>query len=32
MDFIWKYIFQDLKVNLKESPIFFTEPVLNPLE
>lgn len=32
MDLIWKYIFQELKVNPKECPVFITEPPLNPFE
>ena len=30
MDLLWSYIFQELKVNPKESPVFLTEPPLNP--
>ena len=32
MDLIWNYIFSELKVNIKETPIFLTEPPLNPLD
>jgi actin-related protein len=32
MDLIWKYVFQELKVSPKESPVFITEPPMNPFE
>lgn len=32
MDLIWNHIFQELKVNTKETPVFLTEPPLNPFE
>jgi actin-related protein len=31
MEKIYRFIFEELKVNPKEHPILLTEPVLNPI-
>ena len=31
MEKIYRYIFEELKVNPKEHPVLLTEPVLNPI-
>lgn len=32
MEEIWRYIFDELKVNSKEHPVLLTEPPNNPIE
>ena len=32
LDLLYSHIFQELKINLKETPIFLTEPPLNPID